>query len=144
MSLSAFSFGLHYRVFELTDLTWPEIKLFHSYVYDPFRGWLTDILAPVVTTLGTGETRKYDALYAAIYAGKNSGGHYVIGTGGHMDSGIGMVAVQRLEDAFERDANFFILSPPKDSKERSTRQIVLQRALASLGLHFEHFDREEV
>ena len=111
---------------------------------DPFRGWLTDILAPVVTTFGSGETRKYDSLYAAIYAGKHKDDHYVIGTGGHMDGDIGMVAVQRLEDAFERDASFFILSPPKDSKEKSTRQMVLQRALASLGLHFEHFDREGV
>ena len=55
-----------------------------------------------------------------------------------------MISAQKLEEAFDSEANFFILSPKKDSEGRSTRQIVLQRALASLGLYYEYHDREGV
>ena len=80
------------------------------------RGWLSDNVAPVFATLGVGETRKYHSLHAGIYAGKHKGSHYVIETGGNLGCGVGMVSARKLEDVFEEDANFFVLSPPKDSR----------------------------
>ena len=47
-----------------------------------------------------------------------------------------MISATPVEKAFERDAEFFVLSPPKDSDGRSTRYLVLQRALASLGMYY--------
>ena len=55
-----------------------------------------------------------------------------------MDKGIGMISANPMEKAFEDDAKFFVLSPPKDSEGRSTRYLVLQRALASLGLYYRY------
>ena len=65
-----------------------------------------------------------------------TGHHYVIENGGHLGHGIGMISATPVEKAFERDAEFFVLSPPKDSDGRSTRYLVLQRALASLGMYY--------
>ena len=50
---------------------------------------------------------------------------------------IGRITARPLEKAFEENAEFFVLSPPKDSNGRSTRSILLQRALACLGLEYE-------
>ena len=72
------------------------------------------------------------------------GSHYIINTEELFGSNLGMISAQKLEEAFDSEANFFILSPKKDSEGRSTRQILLQRALASLGLYYEYHDREGV
>ena len=61
-----------------------------------------------------------------------------------MGSNLGMISARKLEEAFEKEANFFVLSPPRDARGNSTRQILLQRALASLGLFYEYHDREGV
>ena len=43
-----------------------------------------------------------------------------------------------LKKAFEKDARFFVLNPPKDENNKSTRYLVLQRALASIGVCFKY------
>ena len=103
-------------------------------------------------TLNTGSPRKYPYLHAAVYAGFHkplicshceegqcTGHHYVIENGGHLGDGIGIISAQPLEKAYEKDAEFFVLSPPKDQEGRSTRYLILERALASLGMYY-HFN----
>ena len=41
-------------------------------------------------------------------------------------------------DAFETDAHFIVVSPPKDKDGISTRYMIVQRALACLGVEFEY------
>ena len=91
----------------------------------------------------TGQARQFAYLHAAVYAGEHNGNHYVIENGGSLrgSKGIGMIDAETFEDAFETDAEFFVLSPPKDSNGKSTRYMVLQRALASCGLYYKYHMR---
>ena len=91
----------------------------------------------------TGQARRFAYLHAAVYAGEHNGNHYVIENGGSLrgSKGIGMIDAETFEDAFETDTEFFVLSPPKDSNGKSTRYMVLQRALASCGLYYEYHMR---
>ena len=89
----------------------------------------------------TGQARRFAYLHAAVYAGEHNGDHYVIENGGHFGEGIGMINAKTFEGAFEADAQFFVLSPPKDSNGKSTRYMVLQRALASCGLYYKYHMR---
>ena len=107
---------------------------------------MSDLFAPVLTLIDSGQARQYAYLHAAVYAGKHADVDYVIENGGgFMESSegtnLGMVQACTFGDAFERDAKFFVLSPPKDSKGRSTRYMVLQRALASCGLFYDYHMR---
>ena len=97
---------------------------------ESLMGKLTNSVASILLGVKTGEFRKYPYLHAAVYAGKHAGRHYVIENGGAYSTGIGMVSALPIEEAFEADAKFLIISPPKDSNGRSTRYLVLQRALA--------------
>ena len=92
------------------------------------------------TLFVTGEARKYAYLHVAVYAGTFDGNHYVIENGGGNPDfhNLGMISAVLMEEAFEEDASFFIISPPKDSKGNSTRHLVLQRALACLGTFFQY------
>ena len=89
----------------------------------------------------TGQARRFAYLHAAVYAGEHNGNHYVIENGGHFGEGIGMINAETFDDAFETDAQFFVLSPPKDFNGKSTRYMVLQRALASCGLYYKYHMR---
>ena len=51
---------------------------------------------------------------------------------------MGYVDCLPLQNAFGPDARFFILDPPKDANGNSTRYLVLQRALASVGVCFQY------
>ena len=51
---------------------------------------------------------------------------------------MGYVECLPLQNAFGPDARFFILDPPKDANGNSTRYLVLQRALASVGICFQY------
>ena len=104
-------------------------------------GMIANFLAPILMTVKTRQPRKYAYLHAAVYAGIHNNKHYVIENGGQLENGIGMISATPMENAFERDAKFFVLSPPKDSEGRSTRYLVLQRALASLGLYYRYHMR---
>ena len=97
------------------------------------------------TLLVTGEARKYAYLHVAVYAGKFNGQHYVIENGGGDPDfyPLGMISAVPMDQAFEDDASFFIISPPKDSDGKSTRHLVLQRALACLGTFF-RYDMQSV
>ena len=103
-----------------------------------FKGWLYNTFADIIMLLKTKQKRNFTYLHAAVYAGKYAGRHYVIENGGHDGGGTGTISVLPIEDAFELDASFFIVSPPKDSKNQSTRYLVLQRALASIGLKYSY------
>ena len=118
------------------------------------ESWFYNLIAPIICYQDCGETRKYPCLHGAVYAGKHAaskcdycrdvgeaeciGHHWVIeNIGNFKNKKIGRVTARPLEKAFEEDAKFFVLSPPKDSNNRSTRYILLQRALACLGLEYE-------
>jgi len=103
-------------------------------------GAVTNMLAPLLMAIETGEPRKYAYLHAAIYAGKFNGKHYVIQNGGGDPElqHLGMVSAKPLDEAFEKDARFFVISPPLDSDGKSTRYLVLQRALACLGTFYHY------
>ena len=64
----------------------------------------------------------------------DKGKHYVIEVGGHYHGGIGMVSAKPLEDAFMNDAEFIAFIPHPPGQKSLT--MVLQRALACLGLYF--------
>lgn len=66
---------------------------------------------------------------------------YVVENGGHDGTGNGKIQMLPIGEAFETDAHFVVVSPPKDSSERSTRYMLLQRALASLGVQYEYHMR---
>ena len=107
-------------------------------------GRLLNTVSSIVLKHCTGQFRRYPYLHAAVYAGEftNQRGyieHYVIENGGtENDTKCGMIQAQKIEDAFENSAYFFILSPAEDYKGRSTRYMVLQRALACLGLYYRY------
>ena len=48
---------------------------------------------------------------------------------------IGTISVVDLDEAFEDNENFFLLSPPKVNGQ-STRHLILQRARACIGLNY--------
>ena len=77
-------------------------------------GFFSNILAPLLMVVKTGEPRKYAYLHAAVYAGKFEGKHYVIENGGGFPSlqNLGMISAKPLDMAFEKDARFFVVSPP--------------------------------
>ena len=107
----------------------------HMGVANPLPGFFLNLLAPFLMGVHTGEARMYPYLHAAVYAGKFDGRHYVIENGGgdpKFDN-LGMISAVPMEKAFEEDASFFIMSPPKDPEGNSTRHLLLQRALACLG-----------
>ena len=117
------------------------------------EAWLYNLLSPIICYQNCGESRKYPCLHGAVYAGKHAamkcdyctdegkakciGHHWVIENIGNFEKEkIGRVTARRLEKAFEEDAKFFVLSPPKDGNNKSTRYILLQRALACIGLEY--------
>ena len=105
-------------------------------------GCVGNLFAPIETFITQGNMRRYAYLHAAVYAGSHRDRHYVIENAGRISAnGVGMIQARPFEDAFEEDAQFFVLSPPKDSKDKSRRYLVLQRALASLGLHYKYHMR---
>ena len=114
----------------------------HEGTEGTWEGTFQNLFAPVLTMIDAGQARQYAYLHAAVYAGEYNGNHYVIENGGALcDEGIGMIDAETFEDAFEADAEFFVLSPPKDSNGKSTRYMVLQRALASCGLYYKYHMR---
>ena len=114
----------------------------HQETEDTWGGTIANFFAPILTLITTGQARQYAYLHSAVYAGEYNGKHYVIENGGALcDEGIGMINAVTFEDAFEADAEFFVLSPPKDSNGKSTRYMVLQRALASCGLYYKYHMR---
>ena len=115
----------------------------HKNVEDPTSSFVLNLFAPILMALKTGEARKYPYLHAAVYAGKFNGCHYVIENGGGipMFDHLGMISAVPMEKAFEEDARFFIMSPPKDSEGNSTRYLLLQRALACLGTFYRYHMR---
>ena len=120
------------------------VSLAHAYnAKNPITSYFLNLFAPIIMKFETGEARESPYLHVAVYAGKFEGRHYVIENGGgfteylHPHHGlIGMISVVPMDEAFEEDAKFFVMSPPKDSKVQSTRQLVLQRALACLGTFY--------
>ena len=106
-------------------------------------GKITNRISKLLLGAYTGQPRKYPYLHVAVYAGKCNGKHYVIENGGgYPDLGnVGMISAVPLEAAFEEDAHFFVLSPPRDSTGKSTRHLVLQRALSCLGTFFHYHMR---
>ena len=112
---------------------------------ETLRGYIENnpLCTSILTFIEDGCPRKYPYLHAAVYAGKHNGEHYVIENGGMVSqvNKVGMISAKPIDKCFEKDAVFFVLSPPKDSRDRSKRYIVLQRALACLGLYFEYHIR---
>ena len=119
------------------------VSVAHVQGYDnSCKGDLYNMIAPIIMAMKTGQPRKYPYLHAAVYAGMHKGYHYVIENGGHLTgSRLGMISATPMDRAFEENAEFFVLSPPKDSEGRSTRYLVLQRALASLGMYYNYHMR---
>ena len=114
----------------------------HMGVDNPFSSFFLNLLAPFLLGVKTGEARKFPYLHAAVYAGKFDGCHYVIENGGFFGwNNLGMISAVPMEKAFEEDARFFIMSPPKDSDGNSTRHLILQRALACLGTFYHYHMR---
>ena len=106
------------------------------------KGWLYNTLAPFLTLTLEGQMRSFAYLHAAVYVGKHKDCHYVVhNSGAKADTGEGFITVNQLERAFETAASFFVVSPPKDQQGRSTRYLVQQRALASVGVSYEYHAR---
>ena len=100
------------------------------------KGWLYNTLSPLLLGLTRRQMRSFAYLHTSVYAGNHDGVDYVIENAGHDGTGSGTIAISSLDNAFEPDASFFIVSPPKDPQGQSTRYLVLQRALACLGLKY--------
>ena len=118
----------------------------HEDIEDTWQGVMSNLFAPVLTLIDSGQARQYAYLHAAVYAGDHLGEHHVIENGGGFTESsegtlLGMVNACKIGEAFEKDAKFFVLSPPRDSTGRSTRYMVLQRALATCGLFYDYHMR---
>ena len=105
---------------------------------DTTTGWIYNLLSPLLLTIGTGQKRSLPYLHSSVYAGVFDGKHYVIENGGFTDgeTHTGKISARTIDEAFEKESNFFVVSPPKDSSDKSTRYLVLQRALACLGVDY--------
>ena len=108
---------------------------------NPHWGYLFKLLEPVFLKIATGEDRKFAYMHVAVYAGMWKGKHFVIHNGGpnsKWDNNLGMISAAPIEEAFDKEGSFFIMSPPKDSKGETTRYTVLERALACLGTFYDY------
>jgi hypothetical protein len=108
------------------------VSLAHHRGEDGSIGWIYNLLSPLLRTIGTGQKRSFPYLHSSVYAGVFDGKHYVIENGGFTDeeTHTGKISARTIDEAFEKESNFFSVSPPKDSSDKSTRYLVLQRALA--------------
>jgi hypothetical protein len=131
------------RLLRPGQLIFGTVSIKHHEEADGFRGWIYDSFSSLIALITTNQMRPFAYRHVAIYAGKVGGVHYTIENGGYDDSetGIGSIAARPIDKAFEEDAKFFVVSPPKDKRGRSTRYIVLQRALASIGVTYEYHMR---
>ena len=107
------------------------------------QGWFTNLISSNLIEKKTGQKRDFVYLHAAVYAGKSRKSkdqkgleYFVIENGGYNDpvTRKGFIAARKIDEAFEEKSNFFVMSPPKDGNNKSTRYLVLQKALACLGL----------
>merc|ERR1712038_1702676 len=105
---------------------------------DPNNG-VGDVLITLLSSwIATLQIRNFAYLHAGVYAGEHGGNHYVIANSG-FDSrfGVGMIDVKDIKKDFEKNASFFVVSPPhQDTTGGTSRYIVMQKALASIGLSF--------
>ena len=102
-------------------------------------GFIYDIFTPIITLLMMKQKRYFAYLHAAIYVGRYKGVEYVVENAGmdqRLEPGNGRIRVSPIEQAFEKTAHFFVVSPEKDKSNRSRRYIVAQRALACVGLQY--------
>ena len=123
------------------QIIWGTVSLkHHQDEEDTFLGSIYDAFTPIITFLMMLQMRTFAYLHAAIYVGKYNGVEYVIENGGNDEDtpGKGRIDLLPVADAFESGAHFVVASPPKDKNGRSTRYILIQRALACIGVDFSY------
>ena len=140
LKIAAKSINGQKPILRVGQIIFGSVSLAHTQGWDGPKSFFGNLLAPWIIKYKTSQARQYPYLHSAIYAGKVHDNHYVIENGGGYPR-IGMVSALTLEEAFESSAKFFVLSPPKDSRGRSTRHLVLQRALTCLGIYFDYHIR---
>lgn len=126
------------------QIIFQEVLLSESEDKNGCLGNFFDAFAPILTLFTIGQMRNCAYFHVAIYCGKFKDQHYVVENGGEDDetkmssnSYNGSIKLETFESAFvNTNARFFIVSPPKDNNDKSTRYLVLQKALASIGVKF--------
>ena len=113
----------------------------HEAAEGTFQGWIYDSFSPLLTMVTKKQKRPFAYLHVAVYAGKQDGVNYFIENYGHDGDGYGRIRAVPIDEAFEDDAHFFVVSPPKDKAGKSTRYIIIQRALACIGVQYEYHMR---
>ena len=137
-----------YLIFEEVPLSGVWLRGKPMQMYGPL-GWLYDTLCPLLCQYYCGQSRSFIYFHAFIYAGEYGGEHYVIENGGEESPDLHQgqelrtsVTVCPLELASIKKhftkKNFFIVEPPKDEFGLTTRHMVLQRALATIGMKYQY------
>lgn len=93
----------------------------------------------------TGQGRDFMYFHVAVYVGSYDKNYYVVENGGgHPETRRGTIELITLEEAFHEqehgECRYFIVSPPKDAHGNSTRYLVWQKALASVGVEFTYHE----
>lgn len=113
--------------------------------YDKIIQHLTETFATIVIGYKTGQPRDFIYFHVAIYCGEENGKHWVVENGGNVvDTDEGEISLKTFEKAFHSastESFYFIVSPPKDDDRHSTRYLVLQKALASIGVEYKYHMR---
>ena len=86
------------------------------------------------------QIREFSYFNCAVFVGSYDGIYFVVenGVGKTKDDRFGTINVLPIEDAFSKDSTFFLVSPQRDEFGESRRYIVLQRALASVGVGYRY------
>ena len=102
-------------------MLWPGQLIFgtvsikhHEEAEGTFQGLIYDSFPSLLTLVTMGQRRHFTYLHVAVYAGKHNGVNY--GQDGDSNEIIRAVPLYK---AFEYDAYFFVVSPPKDKNGKS-------------------------
>ena len=137
-----------YLVFEEVPLSGVFLRGKPIRMYGP-EGWFYDLVSRHMTQKQCDQARSFIYFHAFIYAGSYRDEHYAIEMGGEEHPSLhqgkklqGTVTLCPLELAcckklFGKE-RFFIVEAPKDEFGFTTRHMILQRALASIGVRYRY------
>ena len=127
------------------QLIFEEVTISHHKDATGATGWFYDTFASALMAIKLNQARDFAYFHVAVYAGQYRDTHFVIENGGFEPAqfhggktGRGTITACPMSDAFSKKSSFFVVSPPKDVNGDTTRYMIAQRALASVGVTYRY------
>ena len=119
------------------QLIFEEVTISHRVdAYSNWKGSFHDAFDSVLSKMIHSTSPKFTYFRVAVYVGVFDRTHYVVDN--ECNGGIGKVTISPMDEAFSKASTFFVVSPPKVENGRTTRYIVRQRALSSVGTKYKY------